>query len=183
VKHPTYAADDVKAGQPVLVGDEFWSKPASGPLSGPFVADGMNESGVGCGMLRCLSHGNSFYSRPPEPKIEACVCGSTPMVKTCHRVKCLKCHRSGPQSIDDAFAIASWNADMRKMKAAGPRITQISLPRDAVGVTVCYSTPSGTHQDFVPLRDAPRRFGDPKMIQETPKRPGRGKRGKEREWP
>ena len=30
------------------------------------------------------------------------------------------------------------------------------------------------------LQNAPRRFGDPKMIQETPKRPGRGKRGKER---
>ena len=130
MKHPTYAADDVKAGQPVLVGDEFWSKPANGPLSGPFVADGMNEDGVGCGMLQCLSHANFFYSQPPKPKIEACVCGrqlggglmwgaDDALQLVCN------CGRRGPIHQTKVVAAEDWNADARKLKAKGdPSITR-----------------------------------------------------------
>lgn len=153
MKHPTYAADDVKAGQPVLVGDEFWSKPASGPLSGPFVADGMNESGVGCGMLRCLSHGNSFYSRPPEPKIEACVCGKPAgtihLGPTSEQCGCMVCGRRGEIRESEHNAVNHWNADMRKMKAKGPRITQVSgneFRIDSDESSVCISIPpAGTY--------------------------------------
>jgi hypothetical protein len=120
--HPRYDAKDKKAGQPVLVGDEIYDD-----IGNKRIALAIGDSYVttkwandGTWAERCHA---PFFSAPPAPEIESCVCGSNTPVwreRDC-QVACVSCGRRGRccHHVDDPLATAfeHWNADMVKLKA------------------------------------------------------------------
>jgi hypothetical protein len=133
MNHPRYDKSDPKAGQPVLIGDEFyWATAMSEQAHGPCVAISILRVGVGVSLACHIGSHSLFFSAPPAPKIEACKCGrgcdSTPSSVRVDGdsapnhpygqwwVVCAQCHRRGPMVTGRGPAIAAWNADQRKLK-------------------------------------------------------------------
>jgi hypothetical protein len=126
--HPRYDASDPKAGQPVLVGDEWYNQHGNKNICLCITDKHIG----GTGGFSDINKG-PFFSAPPTPRIEACACGQTcggtpSSVDTngdsapSHPygtwwVQCYKCHRRGPNVVGKAEAIAAWNADAVKLKA------------------------------------------------------------------
>jgi hypothetical protein len=131
--HPTYDQSDPKAGQPVLVGEQgAVERSGTGQtLACTFLALSCDDLGrVGVRVRydngvadTLLAHECRFYSTPPAPAIEPCVCGGEAeyfpvAVASVGYVRCKACHRSGAERQSMALARSDWNADQRALKAA-----------------------------------------------------------------